>query len=158
MEEEPEKYPKNYGMPWDEDETQQLLIEIARKLSHEEIAEKHGRTLGGIRGQLRKVAIDYYNKDMPIEKIIKYTSLSQEYIEKIIEYEKNRMNLKKEKEENKTKNKIRIKEESNPIVKPKGKMPEASTTGNVDVCQRLWNIECLLVKILDRLEKLGDSQ
>jgi hypothetical protein len=156
MEENPEKYPKRHGMPWDEDETQQLLIEIARKQTHEQIAETHGRTVNGILGCLKKIVQQYHDEGKSIQKIMKYTGLTMEMIEDTIEREKNRNErkeiIKKEKEEEK-KNKKESKKQA-PIVKTIETVPKERTIGNDDVCLRLERIENLLVKILDKLESL----
>ncbi len=133
MEKNPEKYPKRYGMPWDEDETQQLLIEIARKKSYEEIAETHERTLGGILACLKRIVCQYHDEGKSIEKIMKYTGFSEKRIEKIIKKESNKQT---------------------PIVKTLEMVQKESTIENDDICLRLEQIENLLVKILDKLESL----
>ena len=161
MESNPDKYPKNYGMPWTEDETQQLLIEIVRKQTHEQIAETHGRTVGGILGQLKKIAYNYYLEGKPFEKIIKYTGLTLEIIEDTIEREKNKNErkeiIKKEKEEVKKVKEDKKKE--TPIVKSTSKVSKENTIGVSTgddgihrVCEYLERIENLLVKILDKME------
>ena len=146
MEENPDKYPKRHGMPWGEDEIQELLIQIARKKTHEQIAEIHERTVGGIIACLKRIIRDYYDEGKPIEKIMKYTGFSQKWIEEII------------KNHDAKKNKKELKKKT-PIVKSTSKVPNESTTNketsdNIDMYNRLKHIENLLVKILDKLEKL----
>jgi len=146
MDTNPEKYPNRHGMPWDEEEIQQLLIEIARKMTFEEISEKHERTLGGIRARLMVIVRNYYDEGKPIEKIIKYTGLDEKTIQDTI----SKHIAKKNKEEKPKKEK----KEVIPIVNPQSTSPLQDTIGN-DFSERLWRIECLLVKILDKLEKLS---
>lgn len=146
MDTNPEKYPNRHGMPWDEEEIQQLLIEIVRKMSFEEIAEKHERTLGGIRARLMVIVRNYYDEGKSIEKIIKYTGLDEKTIEDTIAKHIAKKN-KEEKPKKENKDKI-------PIVNSQNTSPLQDTIGN-DFSERLWRIECLLVKILDKLEKLS---
>lgn len=46
-----EKYP-NHRKPWSEQEVKQLKDELLKKMSHEDIAKAHGRTLNGINERL----------------------------------------------------------------------------------------------------------
>ena len=69
------------GKAWSEDEVIQLLKEIQKKQTLEEIAPKHQRTVGGIRSRLREIAADYYTNDnLSIEQIMKFTGLPKEDI------------------------------------------------------------------------------
>ena len=45
------------GALWAKEEEQRLIEEFKEGLSLEEIAEKHGRTSGGIRSRLRKLEL-----------------------------------------------------------------------------------------------------
>ena len=77
----PEKYPAKLGAAWKEEDIKQLLEDIKNKLSHEEIANKHERTIGGIRSRIRELAADYYfNNELSVDKIQKYTGISLEEI------------------------------------------------------------------------------
>lgn len=141
-----EKFPNKHGMIWEDDETQQLFIEIARKMSFEEIAEKHERTFGGIIAKLKRMVCEYYDEGKTIEKIIKYTGLYEKVVQDTIA--KHIANKNKEVKPKKEKKEI------TPIVNPQSTFPSQDTIGNT-IIEHLENIESLLVKILDKLEKLS---
>ena len=78
-------YPTRMGQSWEDDEVQKLLNSIQKKKTIEAIALEHERTVGGIRGQLRRLATDYhFNDGRSIEEIEKYTGLTKEEIEDAI--------------------------------------------------------------------------
>ena len=85
---DPSKYPANMGKAWSDDEVLQLLQGIRKKKTMEEIAEEHGRTVGGISSRLRQIATDYHNEGRPIEQIQKFTGLTTEQIQDAIERRK----------------------------------------------------------------------
>jgi hypothetical protein len=73
------------GKPWTDEEVVQLLASIKKKKSIEDIAAEHQRTVGGINGQRKRLAIDYYfNDDRTIEQIGKFTGLTEEQIKDAI--------------------------------------------------------------------------
>jgi hypothetical protein len=75
-EENPTRF-ANLGKSWKDDEIAQLLSEVQKKMSHDDIAEAHGRTIGSITSRLKTIAADYYfNDEMTIDKIIRYTRLT----------------------------------------------------------------------------------
>ena len=75
-EENPTRF-TNLGKSWKDDEIAQLLSEVQKKMSHDDIAEAHGRTVGSISSRLKTIAADYhFNDEMPIDKIIRYTRLT----------------------------------------------------------------------------------
>ena len=77
----PEKYPAKLGAAWKEEDIKKLLEDVKNKLSHEEMAKKHERSIGGIRARLKDLAADYYfNNELPVDKIQKYTGISLEEI------------------------------------------------------------------------------
>ncbi len=77
----PEKNLENAGKPWSDENVTKLLADVQKKKTHEEMAELHGRTVGGIRSRLKVIAVDYYsNNNMSISEIEKYTGLSAEVI------------------------------------------------------------------------------
>jgi hypothetical protein len=83
-EENPTKY-VNLGKPWKDDEIAQLLSEVQKKMSHDDIAEAHGRTVGSISSRLKTIAADYhFNDKLSIEQIIKYTHLSHHQVNEAI--------------------------------------------------------------------------
>jgi DNA-binding transcriptional regulator GbsR (MarR family) len=78
--ENPEKY-ANLGKAWSEEEIVKLLACVQKKMSHSDIAEKHGRSVGSISSRLKAIAADYYfNDERPLADIMKYTGLSAEQI------------------------------------------------------------------------------
>lgn len=73
--------PTRHGKPWSDEEIQKLLQAVKRKETHEQIANIHQRTPGGIRSRLRQLAADYYfNDNRPIEEIMQFTGLDDETI------------------------------------------------------------------------------
>jgi hypothetical protein len=75
----------NKGRPWSDEEVMGLLKSIRAKKSIATIALEHRRTDGAIRSRLRQIAADYYfNNDMSIEDIKKYTGLSEAAINDVI--------------------------------------------------------------------------
>lgn len=99
------------GQLWSEQEQNQLLIEIQKKIPIEMIAELHERTSGAINSKLRSIAADYYfYNEMSIDKIQKFTGLSIETISDAIskrEYEiKQKEERGKRVKESKTKERI----------------------------------------------------
>jgi hypothetical protein len=78
---DPEKYPSNIGKPWTDEDVVKLLKNIQQKKTHDEIAKEHCRTIGGIRSRLRQIATDYYfENELPIKDISKYTGLTSDEI------------------------------------------------------------------------------
>jgi hypothetical protein len=76
----PGKYPARMGQPWADDETQKLLQAVKRSESHDQMAKTHERTIGSIRAKLSMLAYEYYQEEVPIEKIQIYTGLDKEVI------------------------------------------------------------------------------
>jgi len=71
----------NAGKLWSEEEIKKLLDGVSKGHSIETIAENHQRMAGAIRYRLKVMAADYYyNNELPIEKIQKFTGLSKEDI------------------------------------------------------------------------------
>jgi len=80
------KYPARMGKAWAEEEVSQLLSLVRKKKTIEEIASEHERTTGGINAKLKDISADYwFNNKLPIEKIQKFTGLSEETIKDAIE-------------------------------------------------------------------------
>lgn len=76
----PGKYPARLGQPWTDDETQKLLQAVKRSENHNQIAKEHQRSVGSITSRLKLLAYEYYQDEIPIEKIQKYTGLDKEVI------------------------------------------------------------------------------
>lgn len=83
--ENPDKYPPRMGQAWTTDETVDLLKAIADGQSIKDIASHHERTIGGIQTRLCTIAAElHFKHNMPMEDIIKKTSLSAGEIENAI--------------------------------------------------------------------------
>ena len=83
--ENPDKYPSRMGQVWTTDETNDLLKAVAYGTHISDIAAHHERTIGGIRTRLCTIASElHFKHNMPMEDIIKKTSLSAGEIENAI--------------------------------------------------------------------------
>jgi hypothetical protein len=58
-----------------------LLELIQQNTSIELIAATHERTVGGIKAELKILAVTYFNQKLPMKEIIKLTGLTEEQIE-----------------------------------------------------------------------------
>jgi hypothetical protein len=74
------QHPAKRGKPWLDDEILQLLQNVRKKKTVEEIAEQHQRTVGGITSRLRELAALYHDEGRPMEDIIRFTGLTEEVI------------------------------------------------------------------------------
>ena len=76
----------NVGKKWSEDEQNNLLYEIKKNMSFDEIAKIHKRTETSIKSKLMTIAISLLQKNMNIEEVSKIVNLSsdsiQEYMKK----------------------------------------------------------------------------
>lgn len=78
--------PARHGEPWMDDETHQLLQEVKKKYTLDQMASSHQRSHGGIKARLRQMAADYYyNDNRSIEEIMKFTGLEKEIVLNAIE-------------------------------------------------------------------------
>jgi argonaute-like protein implicated in RNA metabolism and viral defense len=93
--ENPEKYPARMGQPWTVKETTDMLDAIENGKLLKDIAILHERTVGGIKGQLCKIAADLHFKNKAsLEDIMTVTSLSPGEIENAIFTREEKMNEK----------------------------------------------------------------
>lgn len=84
--ENPEKYPSRMGQKWTTQEVNQLLDEIQKGKTLNDISLSHQRTRGGISSQLRKMAYEYYEYEKKsLEEISRLTGLSTYTILKTVE-------------------------------------------------------------------------
>jgi hypothetical protein len=98
VEETPGKYPANMGKAWLDDEVVRLLKSVKAKKTHKDIAEEHGRTLGGIVSKLKGIAADYYFGDQrSIDDIQRFTGLDKETISDAISKREWQNSVKEEK-------------------------------------------------------------
>lgn len=94
-EQNPERY-GNVGKQWKDEDIVKLLSNVQKGLTHSQIAESHGRTVGSITSKLKGIAADYYfNDERPIDEIKKYTGLSIEDISDAISKRQYEMDNKK---------------------------------------------------------------
>ena len=96
--------PSSFGSKWTDNEEKQLLDEIARNIDTQIIAEKHGRTLGGINSRIREIAYKMHISNFTIDKIIEATRLTKEQIDEIVERRERYEKEKKERTANNTNN------------------------------------------------------
>ncbi len=96
--------PSAFGSKWSDSEEKQLLDELARNIDIQTIAEKHGRTLGGINSRIREIAYKMYISNFTVDKIIEATKMTKEHINEMIERRERYKQEKKEKYVNSSKN------------------------------------------------------
>ena len=133
---DPSKYPARMGQPWKDEEIMQLLQSIQKKKSIEEIAEEHGRTIGGINSRRRELAADYhFNGNRTIEEIQKFTGLTKEEVEYAI----------KRRSQPKI---VKIKEAVNILVEPS----KESSTNISDIRELLKDIQAKINLVLEKIK------
>jgi hypothetical protein len=148
----PDKYPSKIGSKWTDEEVIQLLKELKENKSNEEIAKDHSRTLGGITSRIKQIATDYYyNNDMEIDEIMKYTRLSRlEVIEAINKREKYNT-YKKEQQEQRVKEKIQEKKQTPKIINDSECFTEKSELKEILIL--LKEINTNLKILVDKINK-----
>jgi hypothetical protein len=149
VESNPEKYPERAGFIWDDEETMNLLLAVRKNETFESIAKNHKRTERSIVCQLKRIAVDYYNDSMEMEKIIKYTRLSEDVINEAIEKDKYK-NLSKE-EKNK------VKQEKNKDIgniKPDIEILQKYERGIVSIVDKLTLMNTKNGAILETLQNI----
>ena len=99
---EDKEYPRNMGQIWSNDEEILLLLELNDNIDIKQIAQSHGRTIGGINSRRMQIAYNMYKKKISFEEIIKQTKLDYNSIQQTIQKREN-ANLKKNKTETETK-------------------------------------------------------
>lgn len=73
------------GAKWSNNEELELLDEINENKTVKQIAEKHERTIGGIKSRIRHIAYDMYKNDIPLSEIENKTRLNKKEIEYLID-------------------------------------------------------------------------
>ena len=96
--------PPSCGNRWSDNEEKELLDELSRNIDIEKIAQKHGRTIGGISARIRDIAYKMYISNFTFDKIIEATKLTREQINEIIEKKEKIKEERKEKYNNTFKN------------------------------------------------------
>jgi transposase len=143
---DPTKYPARMGKSWSNEEDQQLLQEIQKKVPIDMIAEFHERTQGAITSHLRQIAADYYfHNEMPIDKIQKYTGLS---IDEISDAISRREFREKQKQEKQTKTAKLHVQESPVFEEPKKNENDSDTK---EIISLLKEIKGLLERFLQSI-------
>jgi len=138
----PDKYPSRMGKKWDNDETEKLLQSIKNKKSYETISIEHERTIGGISSQIKKVALEYYSKDIPFEEIEVITGLNKEQINEAIKRQKNKINSKKS----------NINIDNNIDIDMQTNTSDNIITNNCNCKEELTNIKLILSDIQNKLD------
>jgi hypothetical protein len=100
---EKEKYPANMGKAWLDDELLQLLQNVRKKKTHQEIAAEHQRTVGGITSRLREIAVDYHAEGRSMESIMKFTGLPEDIIKEAIKKKEIGQRIREQKKKEKEK-------------------------------------------------------
>jgi len=90
------EYPSGFGKKWTDDEEKLLLDELTKNIDINLIAEKHKRSLGGIKSRIRLIAYKMHSNGISIEEIIKKTKIDKDDLMNTIE--KRKENKKKGKE------------------------------------------------------------
>ena len=129
--------PERAGNKWSKDEDAQLLKEIKDGLSSDKISEIHKRTSNGIYCRKKTIATQMYESGYDKDKITKKLSISYiEYVDIINEY-KHKNKKRDEKRTENIKNRI-------------------ESISNVDIEERLDNMDKKMDKILEQFTKLLD--
>lgn len=81
-------YPERMGQPWTEDEIAKLHSEIAAKISFEEIAKEHKRTVNAVVAYLKNMAYHTHKEGKTVEEIASLTGLTDSQIKNAIEKRK----------------------------------------------------------------------
>lgn len=139
----PEKYPARMGQPWSDDETQKLLQAVKRSEDHNQIAKEHQRTVGSITSRLKLLAYEYYQEELPIEKIQKYTGLNKEVIaDSISKYTWAEENKKK-------KNEAKQKIQDSPVVRVDEFLEKKNTqlTEIIDLLKEMKGMMAEMIKL-----------
>ena len=87
------------GKKWTEEEEIQLLKEVRKKKTIEEMSQLHSRTIGGIKSRLREFAYRYFCDERPIDEICILTGLEKEDVLETITRREAAEEYKKEKKE-----------------------------------------------------------
>lgn len=147
------EYP-NIGQIWSNDEEMLLLQELNDNIDISIIAQKHGRTTGGINSRRREIAYKMYLKNISIEEIVKQTKLDYEFIKQTIEKKQNN-NSKKIKNKEKdnifiTINKNDYIELQNDVKSVKNDIKQIKNTLGelVEMMKAIYEFEDVVVKLL----------
>jgi hypothetical protein len=109
------EYPPNMGQKWTDEEECSLFEELHTNIDIETIAQRHSRTVGGIKSRQKHIAYRMYLSNSSMENIVNQTKLNIESIEETI---KIRENKEKTPKKEKTIPKNENDEEHSKITKP----------------------------------------
>ncbi len=146
----PDKYPKNMGKSWSDDEMLLLLEEVRQNKTVKEIASSHERTEGGINAALMKQSVSYYyDQRMPVDEILKLTRVSVNNFQKAIKKDKRYV-------ENKSTNNLSelFKDETGELI-PTGKVitiKNKKTSEDESIITLLKNIKFLLQQLNEKIK------
>jgi hypothetical protein len=142
-----EELPKNFCKIWSKEEEKQLLHEVQNNLTHEEIALKHDRTIGAIRGRLLQLAVSMVKNNTPIESCAEITGVTQVAILEKIEKDKKKESRNNNKNEVSFNNVNTISVETYEI-----KKLQTDVKYIVDQLQEIQNTQKQILNILNCLE------
>ena len=79
------------GFIWTDDEESQLLAEIKRDISYDDICTNHKRTIGGIKSRLKMIAVRMYYEKKEMKEIMQTTRLNEFQVTEALEKYKQKM-------------------------------------------------------------------
>lgn len=83
------------GQHWTDEDEKEIIKLVAQGVNIVDIGTKMGRSASSINSRLLKIAVDLYNKNTPMDDIVKITSMSLNSILVEIEKFKNKQTSKK---------------------------------------------------------------
>ena len=84
------EYSVNMGQKWTDEEECSLFEELHTNIDIETIAQRHRRTVGGIKSRQKHIAYRMYLSNSSMENIVNQTKLNIESIEETIKIRKNK--------------------------------------------------------------------
>ena len=88
------------GKKWSQEEHQQLLEELEKKIDITEIAMIHKRNYGGIKSRINGIAYKMYNDKVSLDVIYEKTGVDKEELEEYIKREASRQKMNNDKRKN----------------------------------------------------------
>ena len=89
------EYPVNMGQKWTDEEECSLFEELHTNIDIETIAQRHRRTVGGIKSRQKHIAYRMYLSNSSMENIVNQTKLNIETIEETIKMRENKEKIPK---------------------------------------------------------------
>ena len=108
--------PSGFGKKWTELEEQQLLNELEINMDHEDIAQNHSRTEGGIRSHINDMIYRMHTEGKPKEDIMKIMKVSEEQFNYTITCQSTKRENRQKRSEKTTETRCEKKSEIKPII------------------------------------------